>query len=478
MAPEVMGIFTLDDLKIAPPKDGRYSLVVDVWSLGVMAFQLLTNSLPFPNIRDLSSFVTLGMTSPAAGLLPFKLSKPCTDFVISSLAPSPLSRSAARELEAHAWLRTASDAGQNVTPPTITLAEALPVPTDIEQQFFLFDITDPSGEWDTVRPAPPKPPQFSPGGTTATSERLSTTTGKSTETQTLNTTIGDEEFDFDDLVVNSAAYRKAFAKQMKRVENVTESPKLLGTKSQEIVKKRSFRDLFKWRQNRPYSRDESIFNQPSPAIRGLVANGSGSNGHSSTPKGYVVLPGGRIARMSVLEEREAENESRSLDRLDPASTKGDASGPNPILPPTAAKPEPYVSLQSEQLPFFKDYYSQDDIYPGDRVSVVWAYQPRAADEHNLERGDMIKVIGVWDDGWATGIMVDERAEEWETRRQAQRDSAISGAPGKNRDTLPPVSGEIKAFPLVCVCLPEHWRRTIEGDASLETAAAAQPTNAT
>ena len=127
------------------------------------------------------------------------------------------------------------------------------------------------------------------------------------------------------------------------------------------------------------------------------------------------------------------------------------------------------SQQSEQLPFFKDYYSQDDIHPGERVAVLWAYQPRAPDEFALERGDMLKVVGIWDDGWATGVMIDERAEEWEARRQAQRDSGVSNTSGRARDNSPPISGEIKAFPLVCVCLPEHWRKTIEGDGSTETA---------
>jgi len=129
------------------------------------------------------------------------------------------------------------------------------------------------------------------------------------------------------------------------------------------------------------------------------------------------------------------------------------------------------SQQSEQLPFFKDYYSQDDIHPGERVAVLWAYQPRAQDEFSLERGDMIKVVGIWDDGWATGIMTTERADEWEIRRQAQRDSGVSNASGRVRDTSPPVSGEIKAFPLVCVCLPDHWRKTIEGDGSTENGSA-------
>lgn len=151
------------------------------------------------------------------------------------------------------------------------------------------------------------------------------------------------------------------------------------------------------------------------------------------------------------------------------------AGEDPNSPTSAggmSSPQGMASQQSEQLPFFKDYYSQDDIHPGDRVAVLWAYQPRAADEFNLERGDMLKVVGIWDDGWATGVMVDERAEEWEARRQAQRDSGVSNTSGRLRDTSPPVSGEIKAFPLVCVCLPEHWRKTIEGDGSTETGSSA------
>ena len=139
-----------------------------------------------------------------------------------------------------------------------------------------------------------------------------------------------------------------------------------------------------------------------------------------------------------------------------------------------SSPLAITSQQSEQLPFFKDYYSQDDIHPGERVAALWAYQPRAVDEFTLERGDMLKVVGIWDDGWATGVMMDERADEWEARRQQQRDSGVSNTSGRGRDMSPAVTGEIKAFPLVCVCLPEHWRKTIDGDSSTETASSAHP----
>ncbi|KAM7200060.1 Carcinoembryonic antigen-related cell adhesion molecule 1 [Naviculisporaceae sp. PSN 640] len=274
------------------------------------------------------------------------------------------------------------------------------------------------------------------------------------------------------------------------------------------------------------SQNGSVFNQPSPARKGPPTAQVGQN----VPQGYEVLPGGRIARMSALENHSAESPSRhgarnigtgatmtsaagytagSRRRGDDHSSSdgfGDSPaqsdrGTSGVLrpPPTAMRrngslssssilggedpqsptsaggmssPQGMASQQSEQLPFFRDYYSHDDIHPGDRVAVLWAYQPRAADEFALERGDMLKVVGIWDDGWATGILVDERAEEWEARRQAQRDSGVSNTSGRLRDPSPPVSGEIKAFPLVCVCLPEHWKKTIDGDGSTETGSSA------
>jgi hypothetical protein len=96
------------------------------------------------------------------------------------------------------------------------------------------------------------------------------------------------------------------------------------------------------------------------------------------------------------------------------------------------------------------------------VATLWAYQARAGDEFELERGDMLKVVGIWDDGWATGVRLSENAEQWEARKMEQRDSGVSN--GTKRSQMDS-NGDIKAFPLVCVCLPEHWRKTIEGDST-------------
>ncbi|KAL5611483.1 hypothetical protein BROUX41_000918 [Berkeleyomyces rouxiae] len=275
------------------------------------------------------------------------------------------------------------------------------------------------------------------------------------------------------------------------------------------------------RRRRRGSSNGSVFNQPSPARKGSSLPPSQHGAKSSLsapptavtppPQGYEVLPGGRIARMSALEghanvpsttsgnigvtptsRRHHINDRSSSDgfgespepraailRPPPATVRRNASlssssmlnTEEPLSPTSAGELSsvPGVnSQQSEQLPFFKDYYSHEDIHPGERVAVLWAYQPRAPDEFTLERGDMVKVVGIWDDGWATGIMMDERAEEWEARRQAQRDSGVSSASAAvGRDATPPVSGEIKAFPLVCVCMPDHWRKTIDGDVSTE-----------
>jgi hypothetical protein len=269
---------------------------------------------------------------------------------------------------------------------------------------------------------------------------------------------------------------------------------------------------FRRMRRRPGSQQGSIFNQPSPARQGGPIS-QPENMSQTTPQGYEVLPGGRVARMSALEghsgdnhhhgsalaagaagagagfmagRRKGDNRSSSDsftytpvqdNRSHPPTSRRNGSlssnsmfGSSVPQSPTSAgdfsSPQAVASQQSEQLPFFKDYYSQDDVHPGDRVAVLWAYQPRAPDEFALERGDMLKVVGIWDDGWATGILSDERVEDWEVRRRAQRDSGVSNASGPREDS-PVASGEIKAFPLVCVCLPEHWRKTIEGDGSTD-----------
>ncbi|KAL1955508.1 hypothetical protein VTO42DRAFT_8462 [Malbranchea cinnamomea] len=243
--------------------------------------------------------------------------------------------------------------------------------------------------------------------------------------------------------------------------------------------------------------NDNMLNQPSPQHRGPGTAATMQQAPGSKGKNGNVnpAPGGRVARMSALQsgyddsppraigaaakfdspdsERTPGNSSKrgppitsrrngSLSSTSVLAGDGDAMSPNSGSGGQFSSPEGVTSGQSEQLPYFRDYYSEDDIHPNDKVAVLWAYQPRAADEFELERGDMLRVVGIWDDGWATGVRLNERAEDYDGVYRPQRDSGVSDGSGR-RGSSPPPTGELKAFPLVCVCLPQHWRKTIEGD---------------
>lgn len=248
----------------------------------------------------------------------------------------------------------------------------------------------------------------------------------------------------------------------------------------------------------------SVFNQPATGRQvqqpPMAYNDGARDGERA---GLAILPGGRVARMSAIEGDSSDDrngsqhtplgyggfrkstsdeddspETRQLMALGPPPKRSGSlssgsqlaivGAPETMSPQT---PNDYSSPdshgQSEQLSFFKDYYSQDEIHPSDIVSTLWAYEPRAADEFHLERGDMIKVLGIWDDGWATGVRVRQQAEDWRPEDKTQRDSGMSGS-SPETNSSPESEGEVKAFPLVCVCLPQHWRKTIEGESTEES----------
>ncbi|EWC47975.1 hypothetical protein DRE_02857 [Drechslerella stenobrocha 248] len=248
----------------------------------------------------------------------------------------------------------------------------------------------------------------------------------------------------------------------------------------------------KKRQQPPPNRESSVFNQPSPHRRTLE-QGQMVYQPPGRGDGYEALPSTRIARMSALENNNASSETGGTPSTrDNRTGRGRYSSSSPapygekLQPPPrgtrtvslssssmldntinsplsdnrgVSSPMYNPSSQSEQLSAFKDYYSGDHIKPGDDVATLWAYAPRAKDEFELERGDMLRVLGIWDDGWATGVRISGRAEDYIGRRN-QRDSGLSAQtdPEQNDPTL---GADVKAFPLVCVCMPQHWQSTIE-----------------
>ncbi|KAK5107379.1 hypothetical protein LTR62_001322 [Meristemomyces frigidus] len=245
----------------------------------------------------------------------------------------------------------------------------------------------------------------------------------------------------------------------------------------------------------------SIFNQPA-TTRSQPPMAFNDGTRDQERAGLAVLPGGRVARMSALEgssseennggrygplgyggyrkstsEEEDTPDSRGmLSTTGPPKRSGSLSSGSQLAMIGGGAEEntpssghnlssPESQGASEQLNFFKDYYSSDEVHAGDLVATLWAYEPRAADEFDLERGDMIKVIGIWDDGWATGVRVRQKAEDWRPDSRAQRDSGMSSGSSRAATGSRGGEGEVKAFPLVCVCLPQHWRKTVEGEST-------------
>jgi len=156
-------------------------------------------------------------------------------------------------------------------------------------------------------------------------------------------------------------------------------------------------------------------------------------------------PGGRVMGISALEGSEKSSPADSTSRrhgLPPQRVLVVNPGANES--PTNELEKAGSSNSSAQLNTFKDYYSDDYIHPNDTVSTLWAYQPRAPDEFELERGHMLRIIGMWDDGWATGVRLPQRAEDW-SPGGGLRDSVVSNSPQPHES--PPTSWQIKAFPV-------------------------------
>ncbi|KAJ6112942.1 hypothetical protein N7512_008266 [Penicillium capsulatum] len=228
------------------------------------------------------------------------------------------------------------------------------------------------------------------------------------------------------------------------------------------------------RRRRRAQQTDAALNQPNPQRKGSsppmqqmdspqaynmvpAMFASAKYSDSSDSEGFGASPGAMSKRIAPV----AGKRHGSLSSSSALAGLDSDSSPQSGTVNQYSSPEGVTSGQSEQLSYFRDYYSQDDIQAGDKVAVLWAYSPRAGDEFELDRGEMLKVIGIWDDGWATGVRLGERAEDYDISHREQRDSGVSSG-SQRPGPSPAPSGEIKAFPLVCICLPQHWRKIIDG----------------
>lgn len=179
-------------------------------------------------------------------------------------------------------------------------------------------------------------------------------------------------------------------------------------------------------------------------IVGMTAlNANDSSGTSASPSpNNQSTPDSMLAAgiAPIPRRRDHANPQQRYDGSSPSPALG---GPGVIAGTAPHQQSPEGSQESEQMDSFKDYYSSQDIHVGDLVSVLWAYQPRADDELPLERGEMLRIVGIWDDGWATAVRMDGMsAEDWNSSMgSGARDSVVGGMGGD------PGQGQVKAVPV-------------------------------
>jgi serine/threonine protein kinase len=100
MAPEVFGFSSGNDAAVA------YSATIDIWAIGVIAFELLLKKQPFVSIKDLFDYVNGAKQLSLAGMYELGISESCQDFLKAVLSPNPVTRPTAGSAGNHVWLGT------------------------------------------------------------------------------------------------------------------------------------------------------------------------------------------------------------------------------------------------------------------------------------------------------------------------------------------------------------------------------------
>ena len=98
-APEVIGFVQPGD-----ESDDSYTHAVDIWSLSVITFLVLTGETLFKDQRRLGQYIAGNFKFPSEVLLANKVSGQGCDFIKSLMAPKSKDRPGAKECLQHPWL--------------------------------------------------------------------------------------------------------------------------------------------------------------------------------------------------------------------------------------------------------------------------------------------------------------------------------------------------------------------------------------
>jgi serine/threonine protein kinase len=102
LAPEVIGLFTLDDMSVNEPTQ-TYTSAVDIWALGEITFRMITRNSVFAEPRDLYNYVVVNRPFPRDLLSRCNASSICCDFVEFSMGRSARERPTADVIASHQW---------------------------------------------------------------------------------------------------------------------------------------------------------------------------------------------------------------------------------------------------------------------------------------------------------------------------------------------------------------------------------------
>ncbi len=106
-APEVLGFLQYGD-----ESDNSYTNAVDIWSLGVITFLILTGETLFKDQRRLGQYVAGIFSFPSETLYEKEISAPGCELIQSMMAPKSCDRPGETDCLQHFWLQSLGNSVQ------------------------------------------------------------------------------------------------------------------------------------------------------------------------------------------------------------------------------------------------------------------------------------------------------------------------------------------------------------------------------